>query len=121
VADAKLIAAPTMFLPHDVSGTRNAYHAFMAALCLASRLKVETLVCPALCCGYGRMDPAESARQVRQAYHDFREGKTPRERASAVEHHSIDAFIAAESKDGEQPHNFDNREIHGDDDKLVFV
>jgi O-acetyl-ADP-ribose deacetylase (regulator of RNase III) len=46
---AWLISAPTMFLPHDVSGTRNAYHAFMAALMLARKLGVDELVCPALC------------------------------------------------------------------------
>lgn len=71
-----LVAAPTMWLPQDVSGTRNAYCACLAALHLAERLPVEELVVPAMCCGYGKMSPGESAAQCMQALADFRGGKT---------------------------------------------
>jgi len=73
-----LISAPTMFLPEDVSRTRNAYHCFTAALQVYARCvvplsggRVNTLVCPALCCGYGLMDASESARQISAAFRDF--------------------------------------------------
>ena len=61
-----LVSAPTMFLPHDVSGTRNAYHAMMAALMAFRKTKTQKLmVSTGLCCGYGRMDPIVSATQIR--------------------------------------------------------
>lgn len=69
-----LVCAPTMFRPHDVSTTRNAYHAFMAALCVAEKLApagVRALVTPGLCCGYGRMPASRAAAQMREAYDDF--------------------------------------------------
>lgn len=71
-----LVAAPTMWLPQDVSGTRNAYCACLAALHLAARLPVDELVVPAMCCGYGKMAPSESAAQCMQALTDFLTDKT---------------------------------------------
>ena len=110
-----LIAAPTMFLPHDVSKTRNAYHAFSAALgayrkyvTLNPDRKIHTLVCPAMCCGYGRMAPEDSARQVAAAYADALAGKGPEENDARRQ----DAeFFVTRSRDAEQPVNYDNREI----------
>jgi hypothetical protein len=102
-----------MFLPHDVSTTRNAYHAFMAALCAFEKYKrlvdptLHTLVCPALCCGYGKMAAETSAAQVCEAYHDFVAKRRPVEVAAQADGF---AFVTA-SKDDEQPDNYDNREI----------
>lgn len=88
--DTFLIAAPTMFLPRDVSSTRNAYHAFTAVLkVFASSADIPSdapLICPALCCGYGRMDPRESARQMFRAYVDlFREEEKEKEKGREKE------------------------------------
>lgn len=67
--DSCVIASPTMFLPHDVSRTRNAYHSLMAAMMVLdthssalNERKFDTLVIPAMCCGYGKMTHVERAR-----------------------------------------------------------
>lgn len=84
-----LLMAPTMTVPCDVSETRNAYWAFMAILVLADRMygytcgHLHTIVCPALCCGIGRMDPAEAARQISEAWADYAAGAVPED----VENH----------------------------------
>ena len=106
-----LVSAPTMFLPHDVSSTRNAYHAMMAALmAFRKQGKVATrLVATGLCCGYGRMAPVVSARQIREAYDDFVRGGAP---AEVDEQHASDpTIVLTQDHDDEQPANFDNREI----------
>lgn len=78
-----LLVAPTMTIPTDVSDTRNAYWAFMAVLILADRIygytcaHLHTIVCPALCCGIGRMDPAEAARQISEAWVDYNADTIP--------------------------------------------
>ena len=71
-----LIVAPTMFQPRDVSGTRNAYWSFLAALTLFRKngYASETLVTTGHCCGYGYMNPVESASQMYAAYVDFCSG-----------------------------------------------
>ena len=79
------IAAPTMFLPHDVADTQNAYWAFLAALVAADRAvktsggSLHTLVCTSLCCGVGRMEPEQAAIQMRRAWDDFHAGRVPAE------------------------------------------
>ena len=120
---ACLVAAPTMFLPHDVSGTRNAYHAFMAALCAFDRYRssgprstygrryIRTLVCPAMCTGWGQMSVWDAAQQMRQAYDDFVLCKKPQERPRAGTRATDDCVFLAVSKDDEQPDNYDTREI----------
>lgn len=110
-----LISAPTMFLPHDVSKTRNAYHAFMASLAVLRKFQrtmpsLKRLVCTSLCGGCGKMAPSAIAEQLRSAYDDFVAGRIPDEIAFAAEN---DVFITADHND-EQPTNFDNREIKGD-------
>jgi O-acetyl-ADP-ribose deacetylase (regulator of RNase III) len=100
-----VITAPTMFLPQDVSTTRNAYHAFMAALCGARKLDAARLVCPPLCCGYGKMLPAESAQQVRSAWEAFQSGNVP---VTAEQHE--DAFMTVGACD-DQPDFYENTEI----------
>lgn len=69
-----LISSPTMLMPQPVTSTRNAYHATLAALYLGSRLPDATLVIPAMCCGWGKMAPEESAKQVWWAILDFEAG-----------------------------------------------
>jgi O-acetyl-ADP-ribose deacetylase (regulator of RNase III) len=54
-----LIITPTMFLPHDVRGTQNAYWSFYAALKMWHKLcsqknKDLNLVVTSHCCGVGR-------------------------------------------------------------------
>lgn len=107
-----LVVAPTMFLPHDVSKTRNAYHAFMSSLCVLEKYAawsgfVPTLVCPALCCGYGNMNVSTSASQIYEAYKDFVDGKRPEQ---IHFHYSPTSFIT-HFQDHNQPDNYDNREI----------
>lgn len=109
-----LVSAPTMFLPHDVSQTENAYHAFMAALMAFQKFlrtadtRFQRLVCPALCTGYGKMPAEQAAEQMHRAYCDFREGKTP---LAVMCQKDSCAFITAPTQDACQPRNFDNREI----------
>ena len=110
--ESALISAPTMFLPHDVSETMNAYWAMMAALQAMEKIEVETegtihtLVCTSLCCGVGRMDEETSAIQIRQAVRDFEEGL----RFPEVEDFGVH-YVRLPSRDDAQPKNFDNREI----------
>jgi len=82
-----ILASPTVFLPDDALKPRNAYHSFMAALCLFDKFKkasinnkIETIVCP--CHLYGglmKMSYQESAKQIWEAYQDFMSGKRPME------------------------------------------
>lgn len=105
-----LISAPTMFLPHDVSATQNAYWAFMAVLMTTLELPptIQRLVVPTLCCGWGRMSAEESARQMRRAYDDFLRGVRPQREAT-----SVAGMVLLPSRDDEQPENYDTREIAG--------
>lgn len=57
---ALLVAAPTMWLPQDVRGTRNAYHATYAALAAA-----------------GMLDKDEALAQMEQARADVAAGLPP--------------------------------------------
>jgi O-acetyl-ADP-ribose deacetylase (regulator of RNase III) len=107
-----LVAAPTMFLPHDVSMTQNAYHAMMAALMAFRKLRkihpeINVLVCPLLCTGYGKMSVDIAIEQMRRAYYDFLESRFPTE----VSHMHLDHVFMTKSLDAEQPYNYDNREI----------
>ena len=100
-----LICAPTMFLPHDVSTTRNAYHSFLATLILFHKHNYGTLVVTSLCCGYGKMKEEDSVNQMYEAYNDFFNGN----------YNSIDYkdknVVLRNSVDNTQPRIFDNREI----------
>lgn len=102
-----IIACPTMFLPHDVSMTQNAYNAFMAALLMVKKKSPNKtiIVCPALCCGYGKMSPEISADQIYRAYIDFHNGIFPQDYSKWKN------IVITDSHDHEQPNNYDNREI----------
>ena len=105
-----LIVTPTMFLPHDVRGTQNAYWSFYAALKMWRKLCVQknkkfNLVVTSHCCGVGRMSGKEAADQMKRAYDDFIHGKGP----DVITEHK-DAIIFP-NRDLTQPNNYDNREI----------
>jgi O-acetyl-ADP-ribose deacetylase (regulator of RNase III) len=68
---ASLVVAPTMLLPQAVPETRNAFHAMAGVLQCVWGLRGDDsaeLVVPPLCCGYGRMRPADSAAQIVEAF-----------------------------------------------------
>jgi hypothetical protein len=99
-----------MFLPHDVSTTQNAYYSFLAALLQMDKspLRHGTLVVTGHCCGYGKMSPDESAKQMRRAYDEFV--------ALGGDRHSMDSsrspfVVLMPLVDEKQPDNYDNREI----------
>ena len=110
-----LIASPTMFLPHNVSSTNNAYYSFMSTLLAFDKYKkynkidVDTLIVTSLCCGYGKMKPDISAIQIYNAYNDYLNGKIPKEITDIGPDYLILPHI-----DHDQPINFDNREIRTD-------
>ena len=107
-----LISAPTMFLPHDVSDTQNARWAMEAILVAGKKIHeatngiIHTLVITSLCCGVGRMDPEQSAIQLRAALRNFENGEVPEEVENLGPH-----YVMMPSRDELQPANFDNREI----------
>lgn len=78
-----LISAPTMWLPRDVSKTRNAYWAFRSILCLLDKVnkhrknKITTVICPGLCTGCGFMPPNISATQILSALTDHLSNTSP--------------------------------------------
>lgn len=106
-----LISAPTMFLPHDVSKTKNAYWSFLATLHLVKkevlrRNKTFTLIATSLCCGYGKMSEEESVRQMKQAYLDFLD------MYHIPPYQEIgDKYLILKNMDEEQTDNYDCREI----------
>jgi O-acetyl-ADP-ribose deacetylase (regulator of RNase III) len=69
-----LISAPTMRVPMDVSSTAHAFLAFRAALRAVREhnrsqpRRIESVLCPGLCTGEGRMPYDRAARQMRAAY-----------------------------------------------------
>ncbi len=77
-AHRSLIVAPTMLLPQNVSGTRNAYFCTMAVLSniLENRkedINTIDIVFTSLCCGYGKMEEDESVRQILQGIADYKQ------------------------------------------------
>lgn len=107
-----MLFAPTMFSPQDVSATSNAYHAFMAVLCLMRKAElqdVRTLVCPGMCTGVGNMSQREAANQMHRAFRDFYEGvRVP----CQVEHLYLkNVFFSNVNSAEEQPNIYENTEI----------
>jgi O-acetyl-ADP-ribose deacetylase (regulator of RNase III) len=76
-----LICAPTMRVPMNVSTTVNAYLAFRAALIAVrehnrtSDRRIESILCPGLGTGEGRMPHERCARQMRIAYDAIVDGQ----------------------------------------------
>lgn len=114
-SESFLISAPTMCLPQDVSTTRNAYHAFMATLCIFQGAKktscpnIHTIVCPGLCTGWGCMPADVAADQMFEAYSDFMTGSLPSN--SRFETYPSHCFFCAEEPRSEQPNYYMNTEF----------
>lgn len=101
-----LIVAPTMFLPHIVADTQNAYHSFYAALHVwKSACPTWDLIVTSHCCGVGGMRGTRSAEQMKAAYTEFLQSTTM-DRIKIVPY-----TYYYDNKDLEQPDNYDNREI----------
>ena len=108
-----LMCTPTMWLPQDVSKTRNAYAALLSSLCCLEKYNANplntrctTLVCPGLCTGWGKMPAEVAAQQMYDAYMDFCNGVRPTDLSPA----SSKAFIVEEPKD-DQPCYYENKEF----------
>jgi O-acetyl-ADP-ribose deacetylase (regulator of RNase III) len=117
-----LVVAPTMWLPQDVSATRNAYHALRAALYLiAARegggvmddhtLDGVSVICTFMCGGYGKMSREVSARQMMAAIRDFREF-VPKQIFAFPDKNTIHT-VMAEPNAAEQPDVYMNTEFRG--------
>ena len=73
------IAAPTMWLPQDVSMTHNAYHAMYAVLEAATKNKeIHHIILCGLCTGYGKTSPKVAIEHMYQAYQDHVNKSTSR-------------------------------------------
>ena len=110
MSNSHLIVAPTMFQPRDVSHTRNAYWSFLAALTVfAKHMAAEdtemTLVATSHCCGYGCMDPVESATQMHTAYMDFCAGVGTRLDTQPADVTSHVRFLPSDIDDGSNGHS----------------
>jgi O-acetyl-ADP-ribose deacetylase (regulator of RNase III) len=76
VAHARIkyvIAAPTMLMPEAVEAN-NAYRALRAALRVARahRDRVQSVYCPGMCTGVGRVPPSDAAAAMAGAYADWK-------------------------------------------------
>lgn len=89
--NSALIAAPVMHFKDDVSRTMNAYHAFMATLCVYAKytglkgIVYDGLITPLFCTGNGKMDVKESVEQMRLAYDNFLLGIIPDETSNVFD------------------------------------
>ena len=108
-----LIAAPTMFLPHDVSRTNNAFHATVAALCLAQRMDVKHVIIPLMCTGYGCMRVDVALRQMLDAINVVRTGFVPEMDSDSGHLSDPKCFIIANpfAIVQQQPITFQNKEL----------
>ncbi len=78
-----MVVAPTMKTPQDIRGTNNVYLAMRAVLEETLRFNhyqerdgrkvIQKVLCPGMGTGWGRMDPFESAEQMRKAFDDVSE------------------------------------------------
>lgn len=71
-----LVVAPTMLLPQNVSGTKNAYYATIAVLYNVLVNRKESLanvdiIFTSFCCGYGKMDEAVALQQIIDGIRDY--------------------------------------------------
>ena len=77
----RLIYAPTMIIPSDVSKTQNARYAFLATLREAKRIQGQILnsiiiACPGFCTLSGKMTSSQAADQMFQALKDYKIGES---------------------------------------------
>lgn len=107
--DHFLIASPTMLMPQPVKDTRNAYNATLAALNLASiEKRVDSIIIPAMCCGWGKMSERDSARQIRWAILDFEAGIGS---GKYQRSHNVIAYSTNDDYMREQPNFYENTEF----------
>lgn len=102
-----LVMSPTMLLPQNVAGTRNAYYATMAVLynVLVNRkenLENVDIILTSFCCGYGKMDEDVSIRQIMEGIRDYK-NYTPT--------HVNKNIIISEPNLHEQPKYYQNTEF----------
>ena len=75
--ESHVIICPTMLLPQDISKTNNVYYAVISCLYNLftnnkQQFKDTTLVITSCGCGYGKMTPKQSAKQIQKAIQDFK-------------------------------------------------
>jgi len=102
-----LVMSPTMLLPQNVAGTRNAYYATMAVLynVLVNRkenLENVDIIMTSFCCGYGKMDEDVSIRQIMEGIRDYENYKPT---------HVNQNIIISEPNLHEQPKYYQNTEF----------
>ena len=116
-----LIAAPTMWLPQDVRGTRNAYHAMLAVLnAAAAHPEIRTVVVPGLCTRCGMMPADEAIAQMRDAHQTF--GKSLIKTQRFVPPRSLGETLRSlrqEEIDEEQPMLYQNTEFKHIDPAMI--
>lgn len=104
-SDTYLIAAPTMWLPQDVRGTNNAYHAMYAILKEASCNKsIQHIILCGLCTGCGMVIPEEAVRQMYLAFQDFTSGYQPRYSQEQIVQEQPCVYMNTEFKDIQASH-----------------
>lgn len=105
----QVVSAPTMWLPQDVRGTHNAYHATFAAVQAACEAGVSTLIFPGMCTGCGRLKPDEAVAQMTQALQDHFTGKPARWSADDIVREQPNTYMNTEfrplSPTAPPPHN----------------
>lgn len=113
-----LISAPTMFLPHNVAKTRNAYWSTRAALEVwfkwreaaaeqGKKRPYDTIVLTSHCCGIGGMSVHECAKQM---YEAIKESEQPRFGYETNPHADADIVLGPDVRE-EQPETRDIKEI----------
>lgn len=79
IDDIYLLAAPTMWLPQEVRGTHNPYHAAYAIFKTGFEdERIKHIIIPGLCTGCGEISPDEAVQQMKEAYFDVLNNKKPR-------------------------------------------
>lgn len=69
-----MMCVPTMYLPQNITGTRNVYYAFLAILNLTKNWDLDRVVAvPGLGTGVGGVSPEKCAQQCREALKDYLE------------------------------------------------
>lgn len=105
--DKSLVISPTMLLPQNVKNTQNAFYSTMASLynVLINRkedLNNIDIIFTSMCCGYGQMDPIDSATQIIKAINNYQD-YTPQ-----IINESVILF---EPNLDEQPNTYENSEF----------
>jgi hypothetical protein len=68
------VSAPTMFIPGDVSKTKNAFWATRSAMVVLKNMDIKDVYTSLMCTGYGEMPKNDAIKQMVQAMSDAQEG-----------------------------------------------